>query len=194
MDLFLDFDGVIADTVKAICELYHQDFALYDKYKEISPDKIDTWGFDELVLLPKGLLSQYFKQYRFFDVLPPVDAYCGEYVRHLGNMYNLRICTIGDKQNIRGKKEWLSLLLPTGTRYELLPVDFPSEKDKSNVDMRGGIIIDDNIENLITSNASIKICFGEVKGWNSGWNGLRCKDWKELMELMEYIYKFKEVN
>ena len=191
MKLFLDFDGVIADTVDAVCELYRQDFALYDKYQAVQPHEINTWKFKECSLLPEGLLHQYFKQHRFFDVLKPMDAFCNRHIDLLEQMYDLSICTVGDSQNIKGKKIWLDLYLMPTTLYELIPVD-PDDGGKSKVDMSDGILVDDRADNLRTSNASIKICFGEVKGWNSDWNGLRCKDWKELMELLEYIYKFEE--
>lgn len=189
MKLFLDFDGVIADTVKAVCELYNQDYSLYPKYKKVYPDEIDTWGFKELELLSHDDLHKYFGQYRFFELLEPMPTCESSYLRILGNLYELKICTIGNYPNIAGKRYWLDLYTPEGAKYELVEVSCGS-KDKSSVDMSGGIIVDDNIENLKTSNADLKICYGEEKGWNREWSGIRCKDWKELMDLLENIYKY----
>jgi len=50
--------------------------------------------------------------------------------------------------------------------------------------MSDGIIIDDHGNNLITSNADTKICFGEIKEWNEDWEGLMASNWKELGEML----------
>jgi hypothetical protein len=189
MKLFLDFDGVIANTVRAVCELYNQDYSLYPKYKKVFPDEIDTWGFKELELLSHDDLHKYFGQYRFFEWLKPMPTCEGSHLRTLGNLYELKICTIGNYPNIAGKRYWLNKFAMYDIKYTLVEVTCGS-KDKSSVDMSGGIIVDDSIENLRTSNADLKICYGEEKGWNREWSGIRCRDWKELMELLENIYKY----
>lgn len=35
MKLYIDFDGVIVNTIKAIVSLYDEDFKYYDNYKKI---------------------------------------------------------------------------------------------------------------------------------------------------------------
>ncbi len=187
MKLFLDFDGVIADTVKAVCELYREDYLLYNKYKDISPDEIDTWDFEELFFLTRHTLRNYFNTGRFFDALDVIPSFEPQFIEQLGEMYDLKICTIGDSPNIKGKKIWLSNNLTDIQCYELTSL---CGEDKSTVDMSGGIIVDDNSNNLRTSNADIKICYGEEKGWNRDWTGLRCKDWKELMEILGELCRY----
>ena len=53
-------------------------------------------------------------------------------------------------------------------------------KDKSEIDMTDGIFIDDSYNNLITSNATEKICFGDVYSWNEKWNGKRLANWMDI--------------
>ena len=55
---------------------------------------------------------------------------------------------------------------------------------KSSVDMSDGIMIDDHPDMLNSSNAAVKICFGEY-GWNKDWEGLRAKNWKEAYKILE---------
>ena len=59
-------------------------------------------------------------------------------------------------------------------------VDINRYSDKSHIDMSGGIIIDDEINNLLTSNAPQKICFGDVCEWNKDWTGERLFNWIEV--------------
>lgn len=186
MKLFLDFDGVIGDTVKTVCELYKQDYSLYSGYKEVRPKEIDTWCFKEFPLISEHELKKYFNQRRFFDYLEHMPTCEGKYIKRLGELYDLKICTVGSYPNIAGKREWLWLFTPEGSKYEIVQV-FPDTTYKTSVDMSGGILVDDNIENLKTSNADVKICYGEEKGWNRDWTGVRCRDWTELMELLEKI-------
>ena len=50
--------------------------------------------------------------------------------------------------------------------------------------MSDGIMIDDNVDMLNSSNAPIKICFGEY-GWNENWTGTRVKDWKTMYKTLK---------
>lgn len=46
MKLFVDFDGVIVNTITAICDLYNEDFKYYNDYKYVFPEQIKTWNFE----------------------------------------------------------------------------------------------------------------------------------------------------
>ena len=61
-----------------------------------------------------------------------------------------------------------------------------THKDKSCVDMSGGIFIDDSSNNLITSNADIKFCFGKEYPWNKDWTGIRFKRWMSVLTYINY--------
>ena len=54
--------------------------------------------------------------------------------------------------------------------------------------MSDGIFVDDSAQNLFTSNAKVKICFGDEYEWNKNWNGIRCFNWCELYNLLKPIY------
>lgn len=56
--------------------------------------------------------------------------------------------------------------------------------DKSIVNMKNSIFIDDHIENLLRSNAELKICFGKEYKWNDNWMGQRCFNWKEIEKIL----------
>ena len=65
---------------------------------------------------------------------------------------------------------------------DFIGIDIGKHNDKSHIDMSDGILIDDVANNLKSSNASDKICFGSFS-WGEPWGGKRCKDWKEVISL-----------
>ena len=59
-----------------------------------------------------------------------------------------------------------------------------NSKDKSEINMTDSIFIDDSYNNLITSNATEKICFGDIYLWNRKWDGIRLANW---MDIKKYL-------
>lgn len=55
--------------------------------------------------------------------------------------------------------------------------------------MSNGIFIDDSYNNLITSNAMINICFGDIYTWNKDWQGIRCKNWHDVNDFLGGLVK-----
>ena len=189
--LYIDFDGVLADTVRAICQMYVEDYSLYAEFDVVAPEEIDTWDFEELDLLSDQMLHHYFNTGRFFTCLYPIDKQAVDYLKELSKFYDIRICTIGQPENLHGKQEWFSI------EYMDVAQDIPIigilDCDKSAIDMSDAIVVDDSQDMLDSTNAAIKICFGPEKGWNKDWEGVRCKGWKELKDfLMERIHNEEE--
>ena len=59
--------------------------------------------------------------------------------------------------------------------------------------MSGAIFIDDIKENLETSNAAIKILFGDDYDWNAGWDQCRCYDWIDVLRFIISLIKGGEI-
>lgn len=183
--MFIDFDGVMVDTVEAIVDLYNEDFRYYSKFEEIHWKDINTWDFKECNCASKEYIDTYFNQQRFFDRLinmPGVRLAINE----LWDKYDITVVSHGYSPNLRLKQIWLENHYP-GIKFE--GINLKQYSDKSHIDMRGGVFIDDSSRNLITSNADVKICFGDLRSWNECWGGLRAKHWMEVMDMikeMEY--------
>lgn len=92
------------------------------------------------------------------------------------------IVSSGYNPNLRAKEKWYKEHLPF---CQFIGVNLKEYKDKSHIDMNGGLFIDDSAHNLETSNAETKICFGEIYSWNKEWNGKHCWDWN----MIHQIYK-----
>lgn len=176
--IYLDFDGVIVNTIKAICDLYNEDFVAYKKYKPIKWIDVETWDFTELEASTPEYINHYFNQPRFFEKLEFIDNFLDFYKCVLKN-YDVTIVSSGYSPNLKLKEEWINNNLP---ECKFIGVNLKEYKDKSHIDMSGGIFIDDSYSNLVTSNADIHICFGELYEWNKLWGGTRCYNWFDVWD------------
>ena len=199
--LFLDFDNTIVNTTKAIVSLYNEDFKYYKDFKPVDWHTINTYDFEECALASKEYINMYFNQPRFFrhlDFMPSPTIGIGfiftsvqSYLNALNEFFDVTIVSLGYSPNLKGKIKWLKhVYLDNQYGFNFIGVNMKEYHDKSHIDMSGGILVDDNARMLETSNASTKICFGDIHSWNDTWTGLRAKDWKELT----YILWRKEVQ
>ncbi len=178
--LYVDFDGVIVNTIKKIVELYNDDHAYCEKFTPVDWTLIDTWKFDELYLEPYSVIDRYFSQPRFFKDLEWMDN-AEEILYRLSEKYEIKVVSIGTHENLVGKQLWLLRNMPYAKFH---PIVIGEESDKSSIDMSDGVLIDDSITNLINSNAEKKICFGDIYSWNRTWTGIRCNNWRDVEDYL----------
>ena len=180
--IFVDFDGTIVNTVSCIVSLYNEDFKYYKKFVPIKWWEVNTWDFTECNCATPEQINTYFNQQRFFNGLEYMD-WAKEILDKLNNEnYDITIVSSGYSPNLKAKEIWISKNLPY---CKFIGVNLKEYKDKSHIDMSDGIFIDDSSHNLITSNAKIKICFGDEYEWNKDWNGIRCFNWTDVQNYLD---------
>jgi 5'(3')-deoxyribonucleotidase len=113
---------------------------------------------------------------RFFVNVDYMDN-AKEVLDRLKDNFQIIIVSCGYIPNLKGKEIWCKEHLPY---TDFVGVNFEEYSDKSHIDMSDGIFIDDSMNNLVTSNAKHKICFGDIYDWNKNWDGKRCFNWYEL--------------
>lgn len=177
LKLYLDVDLTLTDTISAIISLYNEDFQYYSDFVEVKPENVQTYGFEECKCTTKEYINTYFNQKRFFDRLKLMDDYTYKAVSELTEYYDITIVSHGYSPNLRAKEEWIKNNLPM---CKFIGVNLKQHRDKSCVDMSGGVFVDDGANNLETSNAALKICFGKEYPWNKDWTGIRVSDWWTL--------------
>lgn len=185
-NIFLDFDGTIVNSIKAYCDIYN--YFYKDKLNFTPADwtKVNKWNFEDECLLAADKVEDIFASSLFFNELELINDNTLDVLDRLKERFNIVICSIGTPSNIAHKVEWIESVL--GIKDMIMISKAKAEMGKSSVDMIDGILIDDHIDNLVTSNADIKICFGEEKEWNKEWKGLRAKNWTELEDILNVIY------
>lgn len=175
-------ENTIVNSVKQICKLYDKDFHLYRNYKKVDWTEINTYNFTELELINKEMVLDYFDDYRFFDDLEFMDN-AEEVIKKLSKEYQIIICSIGRKDNLMYKREWIKQHVPYA---KFIPIDFSVCSDKSCINMENCIILDDNTDMLDSCNATVKLLFGDEYSWNkeNKNNYQRYWNWIEVEKLL----------
>ncbi len=179
--LYVDFDCVIVNTIKKIVDLYNDDHGYCKDFIPVDWTTINSWKFEELFLEPYSVIDRYFSQPRFFRDLEWMDN-AEEVLQRLSEKYEIKVVSIGTRENLVGKQLWLLKNMPYA---RFIPVLFGEEEiDKSEIDMSDGILFDDRVANLINSNAKTKVCFGDIYSWNRNWDGIRCANWHDVEKFL----------
>ena len=181
-NIFIDFDGVVSNTIETIVRLYDEDYSSRPEYRQVPWVDVNSWDFKELNCATPEEINEYFKHMRFFEniVLMPNVEYA---LNKISEKYDTYIVSMGNNENLFLKRLWLSVY--SGFKnIQFIGCNFADYSDKRHIDMSGGIFIDDLGENLETSNADTKICFGDIYPWNKNWKGQRCYNWYETLRYL----------
>lgn len=182
--IYCDADGVILNSIAAICSMYNEDFKYYDGFTPVKWWEVNTWDFEECSCASKEYIDSYFTQPRFFKVVTYMD-WAKEVLDELKDEYEIVIVSAGKIPNLRVKKEFFKENLPYCT---FIGVDSDVYPDKSHIDMSDGVLfMDDTSSNLRTCNAPIKACFGDEYSWNEDWNGFRVRNWNDVREFIREL-------
>lgn len=173
--LFIDFDNTIVDSIKAYLDVYNK---LTDS--NVSTEDISEW--DLSIPCPGINPTEIFERQSFFEYLEFMPK-AQEVLKELSRYYEVIICTIGTFKNIEKKSKWIKENLPFIEEAVFL-VRENVTMNKAIVDMGGAILIDDNVDNLISSNAFEKYVFGKVYEYNADSPYYRLTDWQEIQDYL----------
>jgi len=184
LKLILDCDNTIINSTKAYSDVYYQLYKNHPDFVEADWTKCNNYNLSDIAPL-KSKPSNIFNSKLFFELVEPFEN-AVDILEILSQEFDIYICTIGNKQNIQNKLTYLEKTFPF--IENILPIiNLDCTMDKSMIQMENAIFVDDVYSNLITSNAPIKICYGEIKSWNEKWNGRRCSDMLDMYNQLIYI-------
>lgn len=193
IEIYMDFDMVIVNTIDAIVKLYNEDFSFYEGFRTICSEQIKTYDFKELTCAKKEQIDTYFNTPRFFEELWFIKN-AEQSINELNKYFSVSIVTLGNQPNLALKEAWIYWYWQNIT---FIGVDIRSHQDKSSVNMADGIFVDDKLSNLETSNARYKILFGDEYEWNRDYDPqkvYRCHDWDEVMKTINKITAYKIIG
>jgi len=183
--IFIDFDETIVATNKAFCATYNSIFKDVEGFIHADYNQCNCWDYKDVCPLLENRedVETVFRSVEFFKTLTMIDDNMASVLQELITQYEVIICTIGNPGNLALKSVWIQKHLPYISQVILMS-NSNCIMDKSNIQMEDCIFIDDNINNLNSSNASKKICYGKEYKWNKEWDGLRALDSKELLTMI----------
>lgn len=180
--LYIDFDSTTVNSIAKICELYNEDYSNHHKFKPAKFHLCESWDFiDQCPLAGRDKIDEYFNSERFYNGLQFMEN-AENIITKLSEKFEIIIVSMGNSENLRLKGIWLNEHLSCVSEY--LPVDFDIYTNKSHLDMSDGILIDDSAHNLESSNASLKILYGDIYDWNKNYKGIRKWNWYEIYEFL----------
>lgn len=191
MKLFIDFDNTIANSSEVIVDMLNEHFGKHENF-----EKLRKYDFSDLFPecsywdIEKFFNSdEMFERLKIFpNMIETVDAFRDFFDE-------ISIVTIGTKYNLENKKRFLK---ENNLELTFYGIENNGRSDKSSVDMRNGVFIDDHIGCLHSSNAKIKILMKNVE--NGEWNKVEPNDdiyvvnnWYEVYSIFDFIKKNKEL-
>jgi|LSQX01.2.fsa_nt_gb 5'(3')-deoxyribonucleotidase len=183
--LFLDFDGCIVNSIKAFCQTYNYLYKYKADFVPADWMKVNQWDFGDQCPLLEGseAVSETFASKHFFKKLEFMPN-AKEVLYQLHKEFQIIIVSIGSHLNLARKSMWLYQNL--GFVKDVILLNNEGTKmDKLLVNMKDSFFIDDVASNLNSSNAEIKICYGQIYPWNDEWQGIRCVKWNEVIRLLK---------
>lgn len=190
IDLFLDFDDTICLTSKQFVKLANKKYK-----KEEDWNNINRWDFKDLYPeITNNDINNIFSSEDFFVDLELCEN-CLDVINSIKNLVNIHIATIGTDKNLKNKMKWIKENLNTDFNFNgILDTGI---NDKSSIDMRGAIFIDDRTDNLRSSNANIKILYKNYH--NYSWQQIEPNDniyvvdsWEQIYSILDFISKNPE--
>lgn len=189
-ELFFDIDNTICNSTKRFVEIYNE---IYNQNADWR--KCYKWDYSDVCPLVEDAEVIFARSDFYNNQLDYHDPYVHSMLEILYNFnkFNIHFVTIGTKRNLYFKKEWLKRRFPyiPDENYHLLE---KIEMGKGEIDMSGGILIDDNYINLLTSNADLKICMHHKTEWNKDVERSGFKRVENSLKLYQYIRTLEEAG
>ena len=196
--LFLDADDTVLQSSETIISI------LNNKYN-INPPKslndLKDWGFRSIYKnLTRHDVGALFESDEFFDKVQISKTFANFYALNK-DKFDVTIVTTGTRENLDKKKTYFEKAFGSEMRYVGLPFlkdefgEYVWNYDKSSVDMQYGIQIDDRIDALRDTNASLKIL---IKNGDYHWNQAEyyanipnlyvVHSWEEAIQIILFAY------
>lgn len=186
--LFLDFDNTIVNTSSAFCEVYNDIFFSHKDFKTAKWWENTKYNFSDICpLLKEHNISIFsiFEQENFFKGLDFINGNTQEIIQKLTEKYQVIICSIGTPNNISLKSLWIEKNIPEIKECIFLTQSKDNfTMNKSMVNMESGILIDDVVSNLDSSNADLKLVFGDEYEWNTTTKYSRAYNWTAIGDIL----------
>lgn len=183
--LFLDFDDTITLSAKQFVKIANKRFNTNKDWRDVK-----KWNFIDLYPnITYEDIDSIFCSKDFFVDLEIIDGVL-ECLNKIKKYVDINIITIGKSENLENKKIWLSKNFKN-IKYNFVGILETFNVNKSSIDMKNGIFIDDRFNMLQNSNASTKILFKNFNDFewqkhDPGSNVYIVNTWDEIYDMLKF--------
>ena len=190
--LYIDADDTIMLSSVAVIDILNEKYNITPK-KTI--DDLKDWGYRSIYKhLSKEEMESIYESDEFYDKVKVNQDFLNFYKSN-HKFFDFVIVTKGTAINIEKKQKFLKRILGNGFDYigmsfDINETDLNKKFDKSSVNMKHGIQIDDRTDSLAKTNAPIKILYRHNTDmmWNRNYDGINnlyaVNTWKEIIEIL----------
>lgn len=190
--LYIDADDTIMFSSVAVIDILNEKYNITPK-KTI--DDLKDWGYRSIYgRLSKEEKDAIYESDEFYDKVK-IDPDFLNFYKANHKFFDFVIVTKGTAINIKKKQKFLKSVLGNGFDYigmsiDVNETDLSKKFDKSSVNMKHGIQIDDRTDALAKTNAPIKILYRHNTDmtWNRDYDGINnlyaANTWKEIIEIL----------
>ena len=191
MKVFIDADDTIMNSSKTVVDILNNKYGLSKTVADVK-----DWCYRSIYpgMTPETVLEIYDSD-EFFTRVKLDRSFINFHRAHLEDC-EFVVVTKGTKINLEKKKKFLSGKIKG--KYAGLIFDRVHDFNKSIVDMRGGIQVDDRMDCLINTNAAVKILL--THGRSLPWNQVEpnvenlyvVNNWHEAAEVIEFFLQYPD--
>lgn len=178
--LKLDFDNTFVNSTKSFVDVHNIVFSSNARW-----DKVKRYDFkDEIPNLTSAVKHGIFGSPLFFEKLEFYDD-AKNIINRIAEKTQVEIISMCAYETVERKGNFIKEHLP---KAKFQPIIYPNFSDKSHIDMRNSVFIDDVEKNLHNCSADHTICFkyqGITQDINDKWNGDVLTKWDE--ETYKYL-------
>lgn len=190
LNLFIDFDEVLVDSIRSILLILNPRYGT-----DFKPDDCTRWDFKDLFPdITPDEVKKCFESDEFWGTLrfKTTGQHVLDFLDKLKPCYNIVIVSKGTETNLKKKRQWLMDNMPIS--YIFIPIGLDGSKGEIN--MAGGVHIDDNQYYLNESNATYKLLFANTPhttNWNNEWEGEMFNSFYDLrvIDALKMIVEFQ---
>lgn len=158
--IYWDVDDVVLNTSETIIQLINDDFRIPNNIKDKSIKDLKDWKMQSIYRpLPKHYIYDIIEDDRFWSTVRFNNGFIKLISSPEARYFQHYFVTIGSEANLKKKNEVLcknlQYVMNLNNDYEFIGLLPNSEKHIVN--MEGEIQIDDNLKNLVNTNAGLKI-------------------------------------
>jgi len=193
--IYLDVDNTIFPAEKRMAEIWNEHYKLPNE-NPMDYKKITSWNAG----IDKDTVGEIFSRIDFYDP-SKIELYDGvqESLKKAKEMgYKIVIFSKGTLTNIASKCVWLENILGKDIDAHVFMGSSDVKMGKSSLNMDGGIMIDDHIENLVGNNTMYNICAKmseQEVDWNKDFANekMTLRKWSELPKILTTIQEFESL-